>query len=111
MQFNLSRGLNRVLVVLTPIWIVYCLIVYPIQRQAQAEKIEKAEFLSCWKETPDFKGCTDYARLKAGTDLWTLRAFYTRESWFLALVVVVVPLLAYGLSRVFVWALRGFVST
>ena len=89
MQANLERGLNRLCAVLVPIWIVYCLFVYPMQRQAQAEKVEKSEFLSCWKETnpPDFKACTDYARLKAGTDL------------------------AYGCCRALLWVWRGFKST
>jgi len=90
LQANVGRGFNRLLAVLTPIWVIYCVLVYPMQRHAQAEKIEKTEFLSCWQEShpPDIKTCTDYARLKAGTDMWALRAFYTRESWFLALVVV-----------------------
>ncbi len=96
----------------TPVRIIYCLFVYPMQRQAQAEKIEKTELLSCWQESnpPDYKGCADYARLKAGTDMWSLRAFYTRESWFLALVVAGVPLLAYGCSRVLGWVWRGFIQ-
>ena|ERR1700680_3174520 len=104
----MTRGFRRLFAVLTPLWIAYCLIVYPMQRRAQAEKIEKTEFMGCYRQTPDFKGCADWARIKAGTDLWTLRAFYARESWFLALVVVAVPLLAYGFCRVTVWVCRGF---
>ena len=106
----MKRGFKRLFAVLTPLWIVYCLFVYPMQRRAQAEKIEKTEFMSCWRQTPDFKGCADWARVKAGTDLWTLRAFYARESWLLALAVVAVPLLAYGFCRVTVWVCRGFTS-
>jgi hypothetical protein len=86
--------------VLTPLWVSYCLFVYPIQRRVRAAKIENAEFMSCWQQTPDMKGCADWARVKAGTDLWTLRVFYARESWFLALVVAAVRLLAYGFCRV-----------
>jgi hypothetical protein len=103
-----KRGFNRLLVVLTPLWVVYCLFVYPMQRRAEAEKVEKAEFANCWRQIPDFKGCADWARVKAGTDLWTLRAFYARESWLLALVVAIVPLFAYGLFRVTVWVVHGF---
>lgn len=82
---QLKRGLNRLFAVLTPLWMVYCLLVYPMQRRVQAEKVERTEFTSCWQRTPDFKGCADWARVKAGADLWTLRAFYTRESWLLAM--------------------------
>jgi hypothetical protein len=112
MEANVKRGLRRLFAVLTPLWIVYCLFIYPLQRHAQAEKIEKTEFLSCWRESnpPDFKGCTEWARLKAGTDMWSLRAFYTRESWFLGLIVVVVPPLAYGFCRMALWVWRGFMA-
>jgi hypothetical protein len=104
----MKRGFKRLFAVLTPLWIVYCLFVYPMQRRAQAEKIEQHEFQDCYQGTPDLKGCSDWAKIKAGTDLWTLRAFYSRESWFLALVVVLVPLLAYGCCRVIVWVAHGF---
>jgi hypothetical protein len=112
MQANVKRGFSRLFAVLTPLWIVFCLFVYPMQQRAHAEKVEKIEFLSCWQESqpPDMKGCADYARLKAGTDMWSLRAFYARESWFLALVVVLVPLLVYGCFRIAAWVLRGFMS-
>jgi hypothetical protein len=105
-----KRGLRRLFALVTPLWIAYCLFVYPMQRRAQAEKIEKTEFMGCWQESnsPDFKGCAEWARLEAGTDLWTLKAFYARESWLLALVVMIVPLLAYGLCRATVWVWRGF---
>jgi predicted secreted protein len=39
MQANVKRGFNRLFAVLTAVWIVYCLVVYPIQRRAQAEKV------------------------------------------------------------------------
>jgi hypothetical protein len=91
--------------VLTQAWIVYCLFVYPLQHLAQAERTEKAESMSCRleKQPPDFEGCADRARVKAGTDLWTLRAFYTRKLGLLALVVGVIPLLAYAFFRATGW--------
>ena len=97
---------------LTPLWFIYCLLVYPIQRRAQPEQVEKTEFMKCWQETspPYSKGCAEWARVEAGTELWTLRAFYARESWLLALVLVVVPLLAYGFCSVSVWVGRGFMA-
>lgn len=35
MLANVKRGFNRLFVVLTPIWVVYCLLVYPMQRLAK----------------------------------------------------------------------------
>lgn len=65
METNLRRDWNRVFVVLTVMWAVYVLLVYPMQQLARAEKIEKSAFLSCWESrAADFKGCADYARLK-----------------------------------------------
>ena len=112
MPLNIRRGIDRAFVVLIPIWIIYCLVVYPTQRQLQAAHDEKTEFKECWEQSnpPDMKGCMDYARAKARTDMWTLKAFYVRESWFLALVVTGIPLLAYGLCRVAAWVCAGFVS-
>ena len=39
----MKPGLKRLFVVLTPLWIGYCLVVYPMQRQAQAEQAEIRE--------------------------------------------------------------------
>jgi hypothetical protein len=68
---NVKRGCSRLCIVLTVLFAAYVLFIYPMHRQARAERIEKAEFLNCWKESnpPDFKGCADYARLKADASL------------------------------------------
>ena len=105
----MRRGIARLFVVLTPLWMAYCLVVYPMQQRSQAQKVEKAKFLDCYAKSADFKGCADWARADAGTDMWTLRAFYARESWLLALALIGVPLLAYAACRVVVWVGRGFI--
>jgi hypothetical protein len=116
MQANVKRGFNRLFVLLVPVWVAYCLIVYPMQQQIHAEKAEKAEFLQCWQAStpPDFKGCADYAEIKSGVNGWSLKAFYARESWALALVVVTVTLVVYGVCRgvaaLGLWVWRGFKS-
>ena len=111
-MMNVKRGLHRAFLVLTPIWFVYCLLIYPMQQYSRAENNEKTIFSSCWKESnpPDFKDCAEYSRLEAGTDLWTLKAFYSRESWLLGLVVVAVPFSTYWCCRLLLWVLRGFAS-
>jgi hypothetical protein len=97
----------------TQAWIVYCLFVYPLQHLAQAERTEKAESMSCRQQTqpPDFEGCAERARLKAGTDLWTLRAFYTRKFGLLALVAGLIPLLAYAFFRATGWVSAGLIPS
>jgi len=113
MQANLKRGFNRLFVVLTALWVVYCLFVYPTQQRHHAEKVYGLEFRYCFeRDGQPFKECIQYAQLKSGLDTWTLRAYYSRESWFLVLVIVAVPALAYGLCRALLtigrWVWRGF---
>jgi hypothetical protein len=108
-----KRGFAKTFAVLIQAWIVYCLFVYPLQHLAQAERIERAELMSCHQQTqpPDFEGCADRARVKAGTDLWTLRAFYTRNLGLLALLVGVIPLLTYAFFRATDWVWPGLMPS
>jgi hypothetical protein len=66
-----------------------CLLVYPIQRQHQADSIFKNELHDCYEHELGI-----------------------RESWVLAFVVVAIPLLAYGFCRgitaMSLWVWRGF---
>src|SRR5271165_5876673 len=98
MQVNLKRGLNRLFVVLTALWVVYCLFVYPIQQRQHPHEVYEREFHDCFeRDRQPLKECFEYAELKSGVNEWSLRAYYARESWFLVLVIVAVPALAYGL--------------
>lgn len=113
MHMNLKHGFNRLFVVLAALWTVYCLFVYPLQQGRVAKKILESEFRSCWDGGGQtYKECTQYAQLKSGSETWTLRAYYSRESWFLALVIVAGPALAYGFCRALFtvgwWVWRGF---
>jgi hypothetical protein len=69
----------------------------------------KGEFHNCVDECTgqEFRSCIDNAELKAsrGMELWSLKAYYSREAWFLGLIVVAVPLLAYVVG---LWVGRGF---
>jgi len=109
MSTNLRSGFNRLFVVLTFVWAVYWLLAYPIQRQRQVDKVFKGEFHNCVDERTgqEFRSCIDNAELKAsrGMELWSLKAYYSREAWFLGLIVVAVPLLAYVVG---LWVWRGF---
>jgi hypothetical protein len=118
MKANLKRGFNRLFVVLTAAWVLYCLFVYPMQKRQRAQKAYEAVLRDCYEHElgkgQEFRECLTYAELKSGVDIWTLKAYYTRESWFLALIATVVPLLVYGFCRglaaLSLWVGRGFTS-
>lgn len=105
-RFTAKRGFLRLYIVLSCVWAAYCLLVCPIQQYTKAKKVENAEFLSCWQESKaDFKGCTEYAKLKVDPDRWVLENYWEREWIVLALFVVGIPLAVYGLI---LWVWRGF---
>lgn len=117
MEINVERGFNRLFLVLTGLWVVWCLLVYPLWRQQRAETAFHAEMADCYQHElgkgPDFRDCLQYAEVISGVDSWSLKSYFERESWFLALFVVMVPLVAYGLCRgigaLSMWVRRGFV--
>lgn len=119
MKVNLRRGFNRLFVVLTAAWIVYCLIVYPIKQRAESAYLYDQELRHCYEQekgkVQDLQGCADYAMLKSAVDEWSLTAFYKREWWALVLAISVVPLFAYAVLRSLLelglWVARGFVSS
>ena len=87
---NIKCGFNRLFAVLTMFWAIYCLFVYPVHQQKEAEKAYKSELRYCYEHElgkgQEFKDCLAHADFsyRLDMDTWSLRAFYTREFWFLA---------------------------
>ena len=112
MNANIRSGFNRLFVILTGAWVAYCLLVYPLQEQRRAAKRELKVFDECYRADPHFKACSDYAIAISRVNEWPLKTYWKRESWFLGLVIIAVPLLVYGVCRVVgvlsVWVWRGF---
>ena len=51
MKPNLTRGFNRLFVVLTVLWAVYCVVVYPMRKWSEADKQYRAHMEeNCWAE-------------------------------------------------------------
>ena len=90
---HVRSGFNRLFVVLTFVWAVYCLLVYPIQREHQVDKVFKGEFQNCLDESTgqEFRDCINNAELKASTGM---------EMWSIPLMVYAVGL----------WVWHGFKS-
>lgn len=118
MRVNVKRGFNRLFVVLTVAWFVYCLFWYPTQQPLDAQQAFERELRDCYGhkmgQGQEFKDCLVFAEVKSGINDWSLKAFYTRESRFLALIVIVVPIATYGVCRGLAalsqWVWHGFGS-
>jgi uncharacterized membrane protein len=90
-----------------------------VQKRQEALKVYDARLRDCSQELGKgqerLKGCLDDAWLISGADDWLLKTYYARESWLLLIVIVAVPLLAYGICRgalaVVLWVWHGFTSS
>src|ERR1035437_4124427 len=66
MKINAKRGFNRLFVVLTALWVVYCLFAYPIQQRQHAHEVYAREFHDCLQRNDAlFKECFQFCILKA----------------------------------------------
>lgn len=101
MRANTKRRVSRMLVILSVGWLLCCVFVYPLLQRQQAKSFYEHDRQRCFvgqhQETLDH--CLWVAEVESGINGWSLTAFYRRESWHLALIVVAVPLLAYGCFR------------
>lgn len=118
MAFNLRRGFNRLYIVLACMWAIYCLVVYPVQQREKALHEWAGDKQICYASqaaSPDGRSeCLKLAEqtFQTKSEPWSIANFYPGARWLLLLVVVVLPLVAYGLCRgfaaVIVWVWRGF---
>ena len=89
-----------------------------MEQRQHARTVTERELRDCYEHKLGkgraFSECLKYAELKSDVDMWSLKAYYSRESWFLVLIVVAVPPPGYGLCRgllaVSWWVWRGFQS-
>jgi hypothetical protein len=114
---NLRRGFNRLFVVLTVAWAVYCLLVFPQQQKRKAMAEYSTRYSDCYSEylgKNERAACTKVAAefFKVEVDSWSPRNFYIGAWWILLLAVVALPLIVYWLCRgtaaVSLWVWRGF---
>jgi hypothetical protein len=119
MQANVKGGFNRLFIVLTAIWAVYCLVLYPAQRRSEALKVYSSEYRNCYdiehhQENP--KDCARQAQelWQTTVDQWSAKNFYIQDFWLLLVIVVVLPIVFYGFCRglagLTVWVWSGFSS-
>jgi hypothetical protein len=98
LELNRERRINRILM-LSVGWAVCCLLLYPLVQREQARRFYEHDTQRCFwgpiQDSPEH--CRWVALNDSGISDWSMTTFYQRESWHLAVVVVAMPLIAYGL--------------
>jgi hypothetical protein len=113
---NLTRGFNRIFILLAVLWATYWLLVYPMRMRNALIKFDVQQGGACY-ESQDReyrKDCVEMWNDAIGRDVreQTLKSYY-RSNWADILMgITIVPVLIYGVCRVvgfvFAWVYRGF---
>jgi hypothetical protein len=118
MGVNVKRGFNRLYIVLAFIWAVYCLFLYPLQKQGEARELYDQDQRFCYdKQWAAEDGLSDCLKMmergyRTRVEQWSGKKFYVGFWWVLLLLVIVLPSLLYGCCRgalaIAAWVWRGF---
>ena len=117
MPRNIKRGFNRLFVVLTMGWALYCLFVIPMQRKNDAMSLYFNELNICSSHHvagEDPTSCATFVQNTFGpeVDRWALFNYFKGYWLYILIAVTLVPLAVYGLLRVLallgVWVYHGY---
>jgi hypothetical protein len=116
MPVNIKRGFNRAFVVLSGLWALYILIVFPVMKRNDADRNYGSHLRECTEptHTERLEDCTRFVEAIYGPEMeqWTLRSYYKTAWPYLLIVIIVLPIVVYGILRVagllFMWVRRGF---
>ena len=113
MSVNIKRGFNRIYIVLAALWALYCVILFPLQRQAEATRKLDQDILACFDDA-HVRECDALSEQiwSASMEQWQFRKFYSWAWGLLLLAISVPPLAVYGCCRgaaaITVWVWKGF---
>lgn len=99
---NVVRGFNRLFVVLSILWVVYCLVVFPLQIGHDTYQSYLEARSKCYDHPVlDSRDC-----LKMWDDIllpdvkeWSLPNYYRTKWPYILLAVTVIPAVVYGIFR------------
>lgn len=120
MSIHLGRGFNRLFLVLTLGWAVYCAVVFPLQwlykGQARADAQRTADYANCGQLAgtslggePCFNSAEDNWR--ASQSFFAFKNFWMIDAVFWRMeipAIVLPPLFVYALALLSRWIWRGF---
>ena len=119
MPRNIKRGFNRLFIVLTVLWVVFCTVVFPFNERRKASAQYDKDAVSCYSSElgngePALHTCLRYAEenYKNALDLYSVKNLFI-GAWRLVLgAIVLPPLLVYGIVRgiaaTSIWVWRGY---
>jgi hypothetical protein len=113
MGVNIKRGFNRVYIVLAVAWLLYCAVLFPLQRQAEATRKYDRDLPVCFEYGRQSPTCLAVKESwNASMEQWQLWKFYSWAWGFLLVAVVLLPIVVYGCCRgaaaITVWVWKGF---
>lgn len=116
MTISIKRGFNRLYIVLAVLWLLYCAVFFPLQRQAEVTRNFHQEGAACWSmaDSEGRRTClaAATANWNANMHQWQFRWFYSWAWGFLLLAVALFPIMVYGCCRgaaaITVWVWKGF---
>jgi hypothetical protein len=113
MAVNIKRGFNRIYIVLAVLWALYCAVLFPLQRQAEATRQLNRDLPVCSEYGEKDPACLAVKEdWNASMERWQFRKFYSWAWGLLLLAVFVPPLVVYGCFRaaaaITVWVWKGF---
>jgi len=123
MRLSPWRGFNRLFLVLTVAWAIWCAVVYPLQmeweRQREAVSKYDKDVKTCqeiYVRHPDYRSMDDCNRLAQVNETGALEFWSFKHFWYWDVAfwqgeipaIVLPPLLVYALGMVGRWVWRGF---
>jgi hypothetical protein len=115
MSVNIKRGFDRIYLVLAALWAFYCVVLFPLLRQAEVTRKFDQAIVACFDDPHgDVHDCDEMSEQIWRTNIaqWQLRKFYSWAWGLLLIAVFVPPIVVYGCCRgaaaIAVWVWKGF---
>jgi hypothetical protein len=116
---NIKRAFNRLFLVASIAWAIYCTVIYPFNERGKAYNHYEEDQRGCYerelgqsKERLD--GCLKLAEdeWRTNLDSWSFKNFYLGAWPLIVAAIVGLPLLLYGMARgitaTCLWIWRGY---
>jgi len=118
MARNIKRGFNRLFVVLTIGWAIYCLLVIPLQVKRQAMELYSKQLSICSSShlvNETYQECAAFVEKTWGSGVdHAFGKFYGQYWSYVLLALTAIPVAVYGLCRtlglVGLWIYRGYAT-